>query len=114
METTDPPVDPAMFSAGRELLARLRCEQCHIASAAGTMSASQLAPSFRLTPERLRPEWVVKWMADPQAIAPGTQMPQFWPVDDEGNIITPVPEYLDGDPMKQMEAVAIYLSRYGR
>ena len=113
-ETTDPPVDPAMFSTGRELLARLRCEQCHIPSAAGTMSASQLAPSFRLTPERLRPEWVVKWMADPQAIAPGTQMPQFWPVDDEGNMITPVPEYLDGDSMKQMEAVAIYLSRYGR
>ena len=39
--------------------------------------------------------------------------PHGFDVDDEGNIMTPVPEYLDGDAMKQMEAVAIYLSRYG-
>jgi mono/diheme cytochrome c family protein len=113
-ETKDRALDPVMLSQGRALLARLRCEQCHVPAAAGTMSASQLAPSFLLTPERLRPEWVVRWLEDPQAIAPGTQMPQFWPVDDEGNILTPVPEYLDGDAMKQMEAVATYLARYGR
>ena len=53
-------------------------------------------------------------MADPQTIAPGTQMPQFWPIDEEGNILTPLPDILDGDPMKQMEAVAAYIMRYQR
>jgi len=103
-----------MLSQGRILLTRLRCEQCHIAEAVGTMEAAQLAPSFRLTRERLRREWVVRWLADPQAIAPGTQMPQFWPKDDEGKVITVLPDILNGDPMKQMEAVAVYLERYSR
>jgi mono/diheme cytochrome c family protein len=113
-QTDDQPVDPELLSQGQALTARLRCEQCHIPSAAGTMSASQLAPSFRLSPDRLRPEWIARWLADPQAIAPGTQMPQFWPVDNDGKVITPVPEYLGGDPMRQMEAIAAYLVRYGR
>jgi hypothetical protein len=29
-------------------------------------------------------------------------------------VITPVPEYLDGDPMRQMQAIAAYLMRYDR
>lgn len=113
-EAPAPPVEPDFLAQGRALTTRLRCEQCHIPSAAGSMSASQLAPSFQLSGERLRPEWIERWLADPQAIAPGTQMPQFWPVDNQGNVITPVPEYLDGDPMRQMQAIAAYLMRYDR
>jgi mono/diheme cytochrome c family protein len=108
------PADPAFVRTGDELLRRLQCERCHIASAAGTMEASQLAPSFRLTGERLREEWIVDWLKDPQSIAPGTQMPQFWPADEQGNLMTPVPEYLGGDPSAQMRAVAAYLMRYTR
>ncbi len=106
------PADAATLRIGSQLLDRLRCEQCHLATAAGTMSASQLAPSFRLTGERLREEWLVDWMKDPQTITPGTQMPQFWPVEDSGHRITPLPEILDGDPEAQMRAVAAYLMRY--
>ncbi|TDI40910.1 MAG: c-type cytochrome [Acidobacteria bacterium] len=106
------PVDAATLRIGSELLDRLRCEQCHLAAAAGTMSASQLAPSFRLTGERLREEWLVDWMKDPQTITPGTQMPQFWPVNDAGDRITPLPDILEGDPEAQMRAVAAYLMRY--
>ena len=99
---------------GAELLDRLQCERCHIASAAGTMEASQLAPSFRLSGERLTHDWIVDWMADPQSITPGTQMPQFWPTDQQGNRLTPLPDVLDGDPMAQMRAVASYLMNYDR
>jgi cytochrome c2 len=113
-EAPAPPVDPDFLAQGRTLTTRLRCEQCHIPAAAGSMSASQLAPSFQLSAERLRPEWIEKWLADPQAIAPGTQMPQFWPVGNDGNVITPVPEYLGGDPMRQIQAIAAYLMRYDR
>ncbi len=107
--------DPAMVRTGDQLLVRLQCERCHIASAAGTMEASQLAPSFRLSGERLREEWIVDWLKDPQSITPGTQMPQFWPVDQEsGARITPLPDVLGGDPEAQMRAVAAYVMRYTR
>jgi len=106
------PVDAATLRTGSQLLDRLQCERCHVAEAAGTMEASQLAPSFRLTGERLREEWLVDWMKDPQSITPGTQMPQFWPMGDDGNYITPLPDVLGGDPEAQMRAVAAYLMRY--
>ena len=106
--------DRQTLRTGDELLVRLQCERCHLASAAGSMEASQLAPSFRLTGERLRKEWLVDWMKDPQSISPGTQMPQFWPIDDEGNFITPFPDALGGDSEAQMRAVAAYLMRYTR
>ena len=41
-------------------------------------------------------------------------MPQFWPIDDEGNFITPFPDALGGDSEAQMRAVAAYLMRYTR
>ena len=37
------------------------------------------APNLSLTYERLRRDWVVHWMLDPQAIQPGTKMPQNFP-----------------------------------
>ncbi len=107
-------VDPALLRTGDQLLVRLQCERCHIAAAAGTMEASQLAPSFRLANERLRESWIVDWVKDPQAITPGTQMPQFWPVDDSGHIITPLPDVLGGDAEAQMRAVAAFVKRYTR
>jgi cbb3-type cytochrome oxidase cytochrome c subunit len=107
-------IDPAFVRTGDQLLVRLQCERCHVAAAAGTMEASQLAPSFRLSGERLREEWVVDWLKDPQSIAPGTQMPQFWPPDEQGNFMTPLPDVLDGDAEAQMRAVAAYIMRYTR
>ena len=106
--------DRAELRVGAQLLDQLQCERCHIAAAAGTMEASQLAPSFRLSGERLTHDWIVDWMLDPQSITPGTQMPQFWPTDQQGNRLTPLPDVLDGDPMAQMRAVASYLMNYDR
>ena len=106
--------DPETLRVGAQLLTRLQCERCHLANAVGSMDASQLAPSFRLTGERLRQPWLVDWMKDPQSITPGTLMPQFWPRDDSGNFMTPLPDVLDGDAEAQMEAVAAFLMRYNR
>ena len=104
----------AELRAGAQLLDQLQCERCHLASAAGTMEASQLAPSFRLSGERLTHEWIVDWLLDPQGITPGTQMPQFWPTDQQGNLLTALPDLLDGDPLAQMRAVASYIMEYDR
>ena len=32
-----------------------------------------------MTPERLKPEWILEWLKNPGQIQPGTRMPQFWP-----------------------------------
>jgi hypothetical protein len=40
---------------------------------------SNLAPDLRMTHERLKPEWILDWLRNPQRIQPGTRMPQFWP-----------------------------------
>ena len=106
--------DRQELRVGAQLLDQLQCERCHIASAAGTMEASQLAPSFRLSGERLTHEWIIDWLLDPQSVTPGTQMPQFWPTDQQGNRLTALPDVLDGDPMAQMRAVASYLMNYDR
>ena len=120
MEGTQPfesqsaaPATAETLRIGSQLLDRLQCERCHLAQAAGTMDAAQLAPSFRLTGERLREEWLVDWMKDPQTINPGSQMPQFWPpLDDGTGYMTPLPDVLGGDAEAQMRAVAAYLMRY--
>ena len=106
--------DRQELRVGAQLLDQLQCERCHIAAAAGLMEASQLAPSFRLSRERLTHDWIVDWLTDPQHVTPGTQMPQFWPTDQQGNRLTPLPDVLDGDPMAQMRAVASYLMNYDR
>jgi len=50
------------------------CLKCH---ATGDPAHDQhaTAPNFLLAKERLKPDWVERWITDPQAISPGTSMP---------------------------------------
>ena len=50
------------------------CLKCH---ATGDAAHDQhaTAPNFLLAKERLKPDWVERWIIDPQAISPGTSMP---------------------------------------
>ncbi|HEX6504611.1 MAG TPA: cytochrome c [Terriglobales bacterium] len=50
------------------------CLKCH---ATGDPAHDQhaTAPNFLLAKERLKPDWVERWVIDPQAISPGTSMP---------------------------------------
>jgi hypothetical protein len=50
------------------------CLKCHI-TGEPTHDAKAIAPNFLLANERLKPEWTLRWMLDPQKIAPGTAMP---------------------------------------
>ncbi len=43
------------------------------------MLVAASAPNLALTHQRLRRDWVVSWMLDPQVIQPGTKMPQNFP-----------------------------------
>jgi cytochrome c551/c552 len=50
------------------------CLKCH---ATGDPQHDKIAtaPNFLLAKERLKPDWVERWVIDPQAISPGTSMP---------------------------------------
>jgi hypothetical protein len=50
------------------------CLKCH---ATGDPQHDKVAtaPNFLLAKERLKPDWVERWVVDPQAISPGTSMP---------------------------------------
>jgi len=37
------------------------------------------APDLTLARQRLNPNWILKWLKDPQKVQPGTKMPSFYP-----------------------------------
>jgi len=67
------------------------------------------APDFALAHRRLRPDWIVTWLRDPQKVQPGTQMPSFFLDEDSGP-----DEILEGDEQKQMLALREYLLSLGK
>jgi len=50
------------------------CLKCHATGDAGH-DRFATAPNFLQARGRLKPDWMERWMLDPQAIAPGTSMP---------------------------------------
>jgi hypothetical protein len=68
-----------------------------------------LAPNLDIAPSRLKPEWVIDWLRDPQKIQPGTNMPTFFY---EG--ISPIPDVLDGNAEEQIRALRDYIWTFGR
>jgi mono/diheme cytochrome c family protein len=65
------------------------------------------APDLALARHRLNPNWILAWLRNPQALMPGTKMPQFYNVDDD---VPDGPEdVLGGDEQKQIEALRDYV-----
>ncbi|HEY6371413.1 MAG TPA: hypothetical protein VIX37_12615, partial [Candidatus Sulfotelmatobacter sp.] len=56
------------------------------------------APNFLLAKERLKPDWVERWITDPQAVSPGTSMPSglFKPQGTQYVFSGPTPPTFDG------------------
>ena len=50
------------------------CLKCH-ATGDAAHDVHATAPNFLLARQRLKPDWVERWIIDPQAISPGTSMP---------------------------------------
>ncbi len=103
-----PPASHEKLEDGKVLFDKLQCLKCHeVNKAAAAMGTSFLAPDLGLTKNRLKPDWVEKWLADPQALQPGTMMPTFF---SEGQ--SPIPDVLNGDAKAQVEAIRDYLYVY--
>lgn len=100
-----PATTPEKIAAGKQLFETLQCAKCHQVSAESiAMGASFLAPDLKMATQRLKPDWNVLWLKDPQAVTEGTMMPGFFP---DGQ--TPLPDILGGDVQAQMEAIRDYL-----
>lgn len=106
-----------VYHAGIKLAEVGACENCHfIGDKFPKQSSSTWAPNLAMTKERLRPEWVVNWLRDPNAIMPGTKMPApFLPTAEyllmegaESDWGKPVVE-LGGDQEKMLAGITDWL-----
>ncbi|RIK83629.1 MAG: cytochrome c1 [Planctomycetota bacterium] len=91
--------------AGWKLVGKggLTCISCHMFN--GHKSSGIQAMDLAIMGERLRREWLHRYLLDPQALRPGTRMPQAWPAGKSTR-----PEILDGDTHRQLNAVLTYLA----
>jgi cbb3-type cytochrome oxidase cytochrome c subunit len=55
------------------------CAKCHIVGDKFPEgSPENWAPDFALARERLKPQWIIDWLKDPQGLSPGTKMPTYF------------------------------------
>ncbi len=101
------PADHKQWQAGKEMFVKLQCLQCHQAAAASNKSPSDLAPELSIAGNRLRHDWIVEWLKDPQLVQEGTRMPTFFP---EGQ--SPLPNVMGGDVEAQIEALKAFVVDY--
>ena len=92
-----------------QLFKDLQCINCHVV---GELRPGQdpgsAAPNLLLAKERLRPDWIVPWLKNPQALLDGTRMPSFWDFSDEAHPTSPS-KHFNGDAKEQIDALRDYL-----
>jgi len=95
-------------SDGRHLVGNkaFSCTKCH--NFGSHQGSGIQAMDLQLLTRRLNRDWFHRYMLNPSAFRPGTRMPASWP---EGQVL--LPDVLDGDAAKQIEAVWLYLSDGG-
>jgi cytochrome c2 len=107
---SDPDAAPnkEMSEFGRKLsgpAGGLDCLSCHgIGPKGATKVFEAPAPNFKLSRARLRKDYYDRWVREPLRLEPGTKMPQF--IKDGRTQLT---EILDGDGVKQADALWNYL-----
>jgi cytochrome c2 len=99
---TDTPEFRESAKLGKQMFQAYRCAQCHAIREGQALTDDIIAPNLILAKNRLRPEWILAWLMDPQAIQPGTKMPNFFSFneDDDYNLI-----YSDADAHEQYKII---------
>jgi len=104
--------DPALLPVGKTIFNEFQCIKCHPVGNApppGSGSTADLAPDLTKARDRLKPEWIIEWLADPNKLQEGTRMPTFFP---DGQ--SALPDVLGGDARKQETAIRDYVISIGR
>ncbi len=76
----DVQVDPKSKAIGEAMFKSMTCTSCHVVGDVKLSEdqRSKAAPNLLMAKDRLRPEWIVKWLSDPQKLLPDTKMPSFF------------------------------------
>ena len=91
-----------LVAAGELLLGELNCTSCHQAdSALDSLVVKKPAPILDTVGSRVRPHYLLKFLADPQATKPGTTMP---------NVLAALPE---AERNEKVEAIVHFLAATG-
>jgi mono/diheme cytochrome c family protein/predicted nucleic acid-binding Zn-ribbon protein len=105
----DSKVPPENLDAARKLVSKdyFNCFSCHQQGEKKPEGPQEgWAPDLTLARQRLNPQWIVKWLHDPQKVQPGTKMPSFYPGGPD--------DVLGGKEDLQIEALRDYIMTLGR
>jgi len=96
------------LAAGQKLMSKdyFNCFSCHQQGdkkPEGTPDG--WAPDLAMARRRLNPEWILKWLHNPQAVQPGTKMPSFYPGGPD--------DILGGNEPQQIRAIRDYVFWFG-
>jgi mono/diheme cytochrome c family protein len=101
-------IPPTYIVAGQKLMSvdYFSCFSCHQQGDKKPEGPPEgWAPDLTLAKHRLNPEWIIRWIHDPQKLMPGTKMPSFYPGGPE--------DILEGNEDRQIEAIRDYLMVLG-
>jgi mono/diheme cytochrome c family protein len=99
---TDSPEFRASAKFGKQMFVAYQCAKCHATREDQPLNDDIRAPNLLLAKDRLRPEWILQWLIDPQTLQENTKMPNFFSFneDDDGH-----PIYTDPDAHVQYKIV---------
>jgi len=95
------------LEAGKKLMSTeyFDCWSCHQKGEKKPEGPTEgWAPDLEISSRRLRRDWIVQWLQDPQKLMPGTKMPKYFEGPDSGP-----DEILGGDEAKQTNAIVEYI-----
>ena len=103
------------LAAGWSIITKNQCVQCHaIGQYVPTGDPKTHGPNLRQVSDRLRPDYMLRWIGQPARTIPYTAMPQvFPPSSPEGTPPLPgIPAPLEGKPLEQVRSVRDTLLNY--
>ena len=105
------PVEEKLLGPGKKLFDSYQCAKCHPSGPVkgGAVSASDLAPNLSMASSRLKPEWILDWLHDPNKLQPGTRMPSFF-FEGKGPDVT----VFNGTEAEQIKALKTYVWSLGK
>ena len=103
------PATRADLRLGKRIFDTLECISCHPEQGEVIPAGSNKTgrPDLALAKSRLKADWIIQWLKEPQSFQPGTAMPQAWP--NIGGEYQPVEGFADEDAEKQIRLVRDYL-----
>jgi mono/diheme cytochrome c family protein len=105
----DKKIPPDHIEAAKQLVSKdyFNCFSCHQQGDKKPEGPVEgWAPDLTMARQRLNPNWILKWLKDPQKVQPGTKMPSFYPGGPD--------DILGGKEDLQIEALRDYLMSIGR